>query len=602
MHPFRKIIVCVLLVLTTFGLQAIEEHKTADVPHHIERQNNNSKQIRANTIINVNNILGWLRNDGRANHTADGSAGITYPRGTANTVYQSGIVWGGFVNDPDPNKPELRVGGQTYTVGTSAGYVTQPDPGPSPSIETPIFRIRKDYQSLTSSSPEVILDAADRLQIDTSQVTTQQAQDVVDQYASDWVNWPADRGAPYYDLNGNGRWDAGIDEPGLQEADQVVWTSIHDLDESKAISLYGSPSIGLECQITSWSYKNRIDEEHTFYRRYRIINMSGYDISEMYLSLWNDPDIGSFFDDYAGSDSLLQTGFAYNSSASDTEYDNFNLPPAAVAFTLLQGPIVPSTGGQALFDFKPRNGYRNLPLTSFTYFSAGTSISDPRLADYEGTLQWFNLMRGFLPETDISNPNRYIHGAGPQIGQPTFFPLDGDPIAASGDLDGTENNPVAGDRRFAMNTGPFTLVNGDTQEVVYAYTGGINPTGDHIDAVAELKQNVAVIRANYGINPVGIERGIAPTDFTLDQNFPNPFNPTTQIRFSLEKQIRVTLDVLNPLGQKVRTLVSEKLAPGSYQQTWDALDASNNLVSSGVYFYRLTAGNQQKVRKMILLR
>ncbi len=100
-----------------------------------------------------------------------------------------------------------------------------------------------------------------------------------------------------------------------------------------------------------------------------------------------------------------------------------------------------------------------------------------------------------------------------------------------------------------------------------------------------------------------------PQDFSLGQNFPNPFNPTTTIPFkvkSLEfgvgRPIYTTLIIYNILGQEVRTLVDENLNSGIYQVIWDAKNDRGEKVPSGVYFYRLKSGDVSEVRKMVLLR
>ena len=93
-----------------------------------------------------------------------------------------------------------------------------------------------------------------------------------------------------------------------------------------------------------------------------------------------------------------------------------------------------------------------------------------------------------------------------------------------------------------------------------------------------------------------------PDNFTLDQNFPNPFNPTTQIRFGIPEAGSVTLKIYNSVGQLVKTLVDENMSEGYHQVTWDATDNSGSKLSSGVYFYRLTAGTFAQVNKMLLLK
>jgi len=88
-----------------------------------------------------------------------------------------------------------------------------------------------------------------------------------------------------------------------------------------------------------------------------------------------------------------------------------------------------------------------------------------------------------------------------------------------------------------------------------------------------------------------------PNVFSLKQNYPNPFNPRTNIQFSIPKAEYVTLIIYNLLGQEVNTLVSEKLTPGEYKYTWDA-----SQLASGVYIYKLEAGNFTNTKKLILLK
>ena len=88
-----------------------------------------------------------------------------------------------------------------------------------------------------------------------------------------------------------------------------------------------------------------------------------------------------------------------------------------------------------------------------------------------------------------------------------------------------------------------------------------------------------------------------PEQFTLLQNYPNPFNPSTTIKYQLAENSNVELSVYNVLGEKVAVLVNEKQQPGSYSIRFDA---SN--FSSGIYFYRIKAGNFTRIRKMIFIR
>ena len=92
------------------------------------------------------------------------------------------------------------------------------------------------------------------------------------------------------------------------------------------------------------------------------------------------------------------------------------------------------------------------------------------------------------------------------------------------------------------------------------------------------------------------------TESQLHQNHPNPFNPTTTISFSLQNNSNIELSIYNLKGQKVKQLVIDQLSAGEHSVVWDGKDGNNKPVTSGIYFYKLEAGDFQRVRKMILLK
>jgi len=93
-----------------------------------------------------------------------------------------------------------------------------------------------------------------------------------------------------------------------------------------------------------------------------------------------------------------------------------------------------------------------------------------------------------------------------------------------------------------------------------------------------------------------------PEKFELGQNYPNPFNPTTTISFGLPAETAVDLNIYNIRGQIVKTLVSKVLPAGHHEVVWDGKNSAGEDVSSGVYFYRLSAGEFSESRKMIMLK
>ncbi len=93
-----------------------------------------------------------------------------------------------------------------------------------------------------------------------------------------------------------------------------------------------------------------------------------------------------------------------------------------------------------------------------------------------------------------------------------------------------------------------------------------------------------------------------PTKFALSQNYPNPFNPTTNISFDVSKPSNVVIVVYDILGQQVRTLVDQNMMPGRYNETWDGTNNLGQQVTSGIYFYRMQAGNFVQMKKMMFLK
>ncbi len=102
---------------------------------------------------------------------------------------------------------------------------------------------------------------------------------------------------------------------------------------------------------------------------------------------------------------------------------------------------------------------------------------------------------------------------------------------------------------------------------------------------------------------IGTNGGNAPTYVTgLNGNHPNPFNPETEINFSLSSPDKVTIDIYNIRGQKVKSLVNDKYDAGDHKAVWNGTDDANHKVGSGVYFYKMKSGRYTATKKMILLK
>jgi hypothetical protein len=107
-------------------------------------------------------------------------------------------------------------------------------------------------------------------------------------------------------------------------------------------------------------------------------------------------------------------------------------------------------------------------------------------------------------------------------------------------------------------------------------------------------------------NEIGDPIGIDPVAYEnrLENNYPNPFNPTTTIKYSIRERGHVTLKIYNAAGQLVRTLMDEEQAPQAtgFSKVWNGMNDHGQPVASGVYFYQLTAKNFSQTKKMVLLK
>ncbi|MGH1366226.1 MAG: T9SS type A sorting domain-containing protein [Calditrichia bacterium] len=446
------------------------------------------------SMFNINNVSLRLYADGNINNALDANnnnlPAVVYPRGKTSVIYSSGLIWGGRVLDGDSTKPAIRTGGQRWSAATIPGPILQSGPDPIPGDpDFPVYRIRRDWQSLTGSSIEILRDAADLYGVELSEVTPQQAQQVLDDYVHDWNNWPVHLGAPYEDLNNNGSYEPSIDRPGIAHADQVLWTVCNDLDTSRSIWIWGSPPIGLEIQTTIWGYaRPNSSLNEMIFQRYRIINKSGFPIDSMFVGKWTDVDIGSFNDDLISSDSSREMTYGYNGKSIDTDFAAVGLAPAAFGHSLLQGPTITASEDSATIGFRRISGFKNLNITS-SQVIAGFGQGKPPYG-YELTEKWYNVLNGYVPSSFSSPPIPWYIGSGPQRGSPTHFPLNGNPVNTQGDVDGYGDNLPPGDRRMGLHSGPFSMQPGDMQEIIIAGIGGLG--GTHLESIVKLRENYTV--------------------------------------------------------------------------------------------------------------
>jgi len=452
----------ILAALLILGLAGTSFARNVNIEQNMGFQKPNDVINSNYNILDVNNQTTWVGQDGFFSWNWDhyAAANAIFPKGTLGVLFSQGILWGARVNDG--GSVPIRVNGSDYSNGLRTGkvlYNTTDDPasgvkGPDTTgarADYHVWRVNVNWdQDINSPFYD---NAATQFYGGTP--TAAQKQNLKDSYESDWNNWPADLGAPYEDVDGNGSYDPAVDIPGYPGATQTMWFVANDLYPGASASTYASPPIGIEMQMTLWGYGFSASSPlgNISFKKVRLIYTGlpgGPDTATMdslFVTQWADPDVGDAGDDFAGSDTTLSLGYAYNGNNQDGSYLNtFGLAPPAVGFDFLQGPIFQGD---------------TLGMTSYGYFAAGSAVSDPDLGEYNGTLQWYNLMRGYKPRPEYPDFDPWVD---PITGDNTKFVLTGDPVTGSGWIDGIQLPP--GDRRILQNTGPFSMAVGDTQDIV----------------------------------------------------------------------------------------------------------------------------------------
>lgn len=247
------------------------------------------------------------------------------------------------------------------------------------------------------------------------------------------------------------------------------------------------------------------------------------------------------------------------------------------------------------------------------------------LNDIQGTTNIYKAVKDSINKWGVWINGLAVGGWGNPNGGDWGSGLTGNPIKKMYD-DGTHGDRVAGDSIWTMtildspdstNLGSRDIVG---QIFKFGVRGGDNEGGkggfgnNHSENVVDTDTAYTIASQFGSINPAfysawdfdlhkpkatnGVETqsGIASV-YVLEQNYPNPFNPTTKIEFALPKQSMVDLKVYNVLGQEVAALVNGMLNAGHHAVTFDA-----RRLASGLYFYRINAGDFSSVKKMMLLK
>ena len=536
------------LLLICFNIYSdTPKEKKIDLPSFVTQQ----------IALDGNNINSWIINSGifDQNRFLVNSPGFEWPKGSgSDALFTCGLTIAAYVNN------QLLMSSAMYEGEYEPGYVTINNGSVVAQTDARfhIYKVKRGDNA--GNNP-------------------------------DWLNWGlmVPYGAPFVDVNHDGIYEPLIDTPGVKNAEQTIFICLTDGFPENHYSAEGfgggtAPMFN-EVHMTAWCYNTGFLQDVQFIK-WDVINKNIYSWNKAYFSITTDPDLGCPEDDYIGCDTTRGLGFCYNGEDVDC------------AYTYEYTGVVPAVGIQWI----NCSYIQNSGFSSFDFFTNPASPGPVCERDPNpGAALAYNYMKGLKSD---GTPWTYPPGGSSHV---TKYCYSGDPETGNGWTEGLPGNPHGhiencgsdtgqyisvnpfGDRRMVLSSGSdnLTVNPGDTQKIMIAQV--ISRGTSRLNSVTKLKQLAdqvcTFVSSGFitGIKNESEQQATAHT-FRVFPNYPNPFNPTTVIKFEIPASpfpseggaIKVTLKIYDILGKEVASLIpplwggQEGLKPGSYNVEWNA--------------------------------
>lgn len=322
-----------------------------------------------------------------------------------------------------------------------------------------------------------------------------------DQLERDYNQWPVEDGAPWVDVDGDGFFSRGVDQPQFL-GDEVMFFVANDADSSLKLDsdrLPYSKSFNIEFQITTFAKQGTGTLGDVVFRKFKMINKGSKPIEEFYINWYSDVDIGNPGDDAAGIDTSLGLAYTYNYTKED---GTFNDTPPALGYVMVQGPRVEaSINDSAYYNGKWQKGYKNLDMINFNFYRGYSDQGRIPDSIFFQDKYYFPLDFDEFEYTIKGKMHTGDPIVNPVTKKETVWPLAGDPVAKTGWYDQNDGwaddtvNVGFSDKYIQFTVAPFTFEPFDTQEVVVATIAAQGT--DNINSVSELKRKAQSVRQSY---------------------------------------------------------------------------------------------------------
>ncbi len=387
--------------------------------------------------------------------------------------------------------------------------------------------------------------------------------------------------APFVDQNNNGIYEPMQgDYPDIKLADQAIWWVFND-NGGPHMQSQGMP-LGFEFQMLAYAYNSAEPaiNDATYYD-IKMINKSGEYLMDVYASIWLDPDLGCYEDDYIGCIPDENLAFVYNMD----EFDGKNGCDCGQVNTYCEEiPVVGIKLLKGMTSFENGNA-QDLGMTSFIYYINGLGTPQPGTSDPLSAPDFYNFMQGMW----TNGTNITYGGAGyySPVGEITNFAFPDNPSDTAGWSMCTANLAVA-DRRMLINSGPVDMSAGAVQQLSFAVIAQPNvphPCPD-ISGLIEIGNTVQEVFED----PTSTSNIIYNNNLLTIQ--PNPFSEQTTITF---KESSEQIQSLNLYA------IDGKLVRNYHNINTNSLTINRADLRSGMYVYSLIATNGEVMTGKIVV-
>jgi len=295
------------------------------------------------------------------------------------------------------------------------------------------------------------------------------------------------------------------------------------------------------------------------------------------------------------------------SYGEDSTFTTLTTPTVTTATVTSIASTTASCGGNVTSDGGDSVTVRGVCWST----SANPTVADSHTTDGAGTGEFASSITNLSVETSYHVRAYATNSVGTSYGgDSTFTTLQ--VFAISGYIHNSDSLGVGGIVMVGLPGSPQTDGNGFYIGVVdYGWSGTVTPSDSTCVYEPESRSYDAVVSdliyQNFvqGCFAEDVDEdkdNMIPGDYLLTQNYPNPFNPSTEIVFGLPKAAFVTLEIFNVRGQKVTILLERDSFAGTHRVAWDGTDKTGGSVATGVYLYRIQAGDYLTTKRMLLLK